>query len=146
MEMQGPAGILYNIVKSQLGASASLIDIDTQVQAVAAAAGIPDAVADEVLTRFRAELQSAGSKQDVAPRLLVDWGELPRVGNQVRPEFSLLCPKYSSKPELNISVDRDLAFNNLVEPAVVLFDCHQPVLQNSCTLGVPALEHLGRLR
>jgi len=111
VEMQGPAGILYNIVKSQLGASASLIDIETQVQAVAAAAGIPDAVADEVLTRFRAELQSAGSQQDVAPRLLVDWGELPRVGNQVRPEFSLLCPKYSSRPELQISVDRDLDHN-----------------------------------
>ena len=111
MEMQGHSGILYNIVKSQLGASASLIEIETQVEAVAAAAGIPGAVADEVLTRFRAELQSAGSKQDVAPRLLVDWGELPRVGNQVRPEFSLLCPKYSSKPELHISVDCDLDHN-----------------------------------
>ncbi len=111
MDVQGPSGILYNIVKSQLGASATLIEIETQVQAVATAAGIPDAVADEVLTRFRAELQSSGSGRDVAPRLLVDWGELPRVGNQIRPEFSLLCPKYSSKPELQINVDRDLDHN-----------------------------------
>ena len=111
LDTQGPAGILYNIVKSQLGASASLIEIETQVQAVAESAGIPGTVADEVLTRFRAELQSSGSGQDVAPRLLVDWGELPRVGNQVRPEFSLLCPKYASKPELHISVDRDLDHN-----------------------------------
>lgn len=111
MDTQGPAEILYNIVKSQLGASASLIEIETQVQVVAASAGIPGTVADEVLTQFRAELQSSGSGKDVAPRLLVDWGELPRVGNQVRPEFSLLCPKYASKPELQISVDRDLDHN-----------------------------------
>lgn len=111
MEMLGPAGILYNIVKSQLGASATLVEIETQVQTVAATAGIPADVADEVLLKFRTELHVAAGGQDVVPRLLVDWGDLPRVGHQVRPEFSLLCPKYSSRPDVQINVDRDLDHN-----------------------------------
>ena len=88
MENQGSAEILYSIVKSQLGVSATLVEIETQVQAVADSAGIPSLVADEVLLRFRTELKTENTGQDVFPQLLVDWGDLPRVGNQVRPEFS----------------------------------------------------------
>ena len=108
MENQGSAEILSSIVKSQLGVSATLVEIETQVQAVAESAGIPSRVADEVLLRFRTERKAANTGQDVFPRLLVDWGDLPRVGNQVRPEFSLLCPKYASRPEIQIHVDADL--------------------------------------
>ena len=58
MENQGSAEILYSIVKSQLGVSATLVEIETQVQAVAESAGIPSLVADEVLLRFRTELKT----------------------------------------------------------------------------------------
>ncbi len=44
----------------------------------------------------------------VCPRLFVDWGDLPRVGRQVRPEFSLICPEYPSRPEIQVLIDRDL--------------------------------------
>jgi len=44
----------------------------------------------------------------VWPRLFVDWGDTPRVGRQVRPEFSLVCPGYPSRPEIQVLIDRDL--------------------------------------
>ena len=107
MDGHGPAGILYNLVKSQLSESATLTDAETQVQAVAASVGIPEDVVADVMSRFRTELNSEPGTVS-APRLLVDWGELPRVGHQVRPEFSLLCPQYSSRPDVCVRVDPDL--------------------------------------
>lgn len=107
MNGQEPAGILYDLVKSQLGESALLSDIARQVQAVGESAGIPQDVVDAVVARFRME-RTPVMVPPTAPRLLVDWGDLPRVGNQARPEFSLLCPQYTSRPELHIAVDRDL--------------------------------------
>lgn len=109
MDTQQASEILYNIVKSQLGSSATLPDIEPLVQTVAATAGIPESVAELVLARFRAEFPTNHDTAEAAtPRLLVDWGDLPRVGNQARPEFSLLCPRYSSRPELRIHVDQAL--------------------------------------
>ena len=107
MDAQEPVVLLYNLVKRQLSESASLNEVETQVQAVAMAAEISEDVVEKVLTRFRTEF--APSEPTVAaPRLLVDWGDLPRVGHQVRPEFSLLCQQYSSRPDVQISVDREL--------------------------------------
>ena len=107
VDSHGPAGILYSLMKSQLSESATLTEVDAQVQAVAAAAGIPKDVVAEVIAHFRTELAPAETTL-TTPRLLVDWGDLPRVGHQVRPEFSLLCPAYSSRPDVQISVDRQL--------------------------------------
>jgi len=109
VDTQNPADTLYKLVKTGLDSSAVFHEVEAQVQAVAVKVGIPDAVASDVIERFRSELQSCDVP--AAPRLLVDWGELPRVGHQVRPEFSLLCPQYSSRPELTISVDQELDHN-----------------------------------
>ena len=85
--------------------------MEKQLQVVAASAQISDDVVAEVLERFRGELQASEEATDTTPRLLVDWGELPKVGYQVRPEFSLLCPAYDSRPEVQIKVDQDLEHN-----------------------------------
>lgn len=106
MQTQGPADILYQLVNSQVTPETSLAQIQQQVQAAGMAAGIPEHVVAEVLLRFESERALPAA---AAPRLLVDWGELPRVGHQVRPEFSLLCPGYEqSRPEVRVTVDRDL--------------------------------------
>ena len=98
---------LYTLVKSQLSGSESLTDVSTQVAAVGQMVAIPADVIAEVVERFRHELLPVDNAV-VTPRLLVDWGELPRVGHQVRPEFSLICPNYKSRPEIVIHVDQDL--------------------------------------
>ena len=98
---------LYTLVKSQLSGSESLTDVSTQVAAVGQMVAIPADVIAEVVERFRHELLPVDNAV-VTPRLLVDWGELPRVGHQVRPEFSLICPNYQSRPEIVIHVDQDL--------------------------------------
>lgn len=106
MEQQGPAATLYSLVKSQLEGSEDYTEIETRVNAVAASCKIAEEEILQVLDRFRGEIPPEAI--DVAPRLLVDWGELPRVGYQVRPEFSLLCPAYSARPDVQVKVDRDL--------------------------------------
>jgi len=43
------------------------------------------------------------------PRLLVDWGDWPRVGHQARPQFVFVCPPcYRGRPRVKIVVDREL--------------------------------------
>ncbi|MGZ0174381.1 MAG: hypothetical protein ACKVHE_33170 [Planctomycetales bacterium] len=107
MDTQSPAGILYSLVKSQLpNESVSLSVVETQVRAVATQATIPQAVVDEVLARFQAEIEER--KAPVPPRLFVDWGELPRMGHQVRPEFTLVCSGYTTRPTVRINVDKEL--------------------------------------
>jgi hypothetical protein len=104
---QGPAGILYNLVRSQISDSATLAEVEMLVQTSAMTCEIDEAAVIEVLTRFRAELNPE-ERETPLPRLLVDWGDLPCVGHQVRPEFSLLCAAYSSRPDVQISIDQDL--------------------------------------
>ena len=107
MDQQGPAAMLFNLVKTQLEGNEDLQQIENQVTVVADTCNIPEQVVAEVIAEFRAQFAPVVSTVAV-PRLLVDWGELPRVGYQVRPEFSLLCPAYSARPEIQIKVDRDL--------------------------------------
>ena len=107
MEQQSPAAMLFNLVKNQLEGTEDLLQIENQVNVVAEQCSIPKDVVTEVIAQFRAQLAPAVNTVNT-PRLLVDWGELPRVGYQVRPEFSLLCPAYSARPEIQIKVDRDL--------------------------------------
>jgi hypothetical protein len=103
----GPAGILYNLVQSQISDSATLAEVETLVQTSAMTCGIAEDAVVEVMTRFRAELNPEESETP-PPRLLVDWGDLPRVGYQVRPEFSLICPEYPSRPDVIVRVDQQL--------------------------------------
>ena len=107
MDQQGPAAMLFNLVKTQLEGNEDLQQIENQVTVVADTCNIPEQVVAEVIAEFRAQFAPVVSTVAV-PRLLVDWGELPRVGYQVRPEFSLLCPAYSARPEIQIKVDLDL--------------------------------------
>ncbi len=107
MDQQGPAARLFNLVKGQLEGNEDLQQIENQITVVAHACNIPQEVVAEVVAEFRAQFAPAVSTV-ATPRLLVDWGELPQVGYQVRPEFSLLCPAYSARPEIQIKVDRDL--------------------------------------
>ncbi|MBP60006.1 MAG: hypothetical protein CMJ62_00650 [Planctomycetaceae bacterium] len=107
MDQGGPVTILYNAVNSQLSGTELFADVETQVRSAAATANIPDEVVREVLAKFHEELR-ATEQQTPAPQLLVDWGELPQVGRSVRPEFSLLCPAYDSRPEIGVKVDQDL--------------------------------------
>lgn len=106
MENPSPAEILYQSVRSELADSTAVDEVERQVQAVACSVGIAEEIVTEVIGRFRAELTD--SERAILPRLLVDWGEPPGVGHQARPEFSLLCPQYSARPDITITVDRDL--------------------------------------
>ena len=72
MDHQGPAGILYNLVKAQLSSSESFAAVETQVHLVAAAAGISDDIVQSVIQRFREELKPE-QPLVLPPRLLVDW-------------------------------------------------------------------------
>ena len=106
---------LYQFIRSQLSESASPAEIEAQVRMLAASQGIDASVVSTVLNRISEPepvtpppLPKHQLPTIQLPRLLVDWGELPRVGYQVRPEFSLLCPAYKSQPEISISVDREL--------------------------------------
>ena len=42
------------------------------------------------------------------PHLLVDWGELPQVGRQARPLFTLIASGVSGRPVIKVNVDRSL--------------------------------------
>ncbi|MEY4566186.1 MAG: hypothetical protein RLY14_1156 [Planctomycetota bacterium] len=106
MSLEGPERLLYDMVKSQLGSNITMQEVERVVLGVAAALNLDPQLVQRVTAVFRAEI--APSPVDCVPRLLVDWGELPRVGHQVRPEFSLICPAYETRPEIKISVDRDL--------------------------------------
>lgn len=106
MEPLTPSSILYGLVKGQLSPEMTFEQTRERVLAVGAAAGVADDIVLAVIARFQAELVRT---LPAAPRLLVDWGELPRVGHQVRPEFNLLCPGYeNSRPEVRVVIDRQL--------------------------------------
>ncbi len=103
-----PVNTLYDSVKQMMGSDLELSAVKDQLDLLAQT-GIPAEVIDKVYLAFQDELDSQQQMPEgYAPRLLVDWCELPRVGHQVRPEFSLICPFFNSKPELSIGVDPEL--------------------------------------
>jgi hypothetical protein len=106
VELQGAAALLYNATKSQLDGAATYQEVQRQVKLAAEMALLTDDIVDQVLAEYRRELSPVS--EDCSPRLLVDWGEIPKVGHQVRPEFNLICPAYSVRPEIVISVDSQL--------------------------------------
>lgn len=110
MESVGQEELLYQMVKNQLGTPTTLPEIERQIWAVSGMLNLPVEVSDRVIARFGSEL-APPPLLDYMPRLLVDWGELPIVGRQVSPEFSLLCPHYHSRPDVHIRVHQDLDHN-----------------------------------
>ena len=126
----------YDSLRQLLAQQLSLVFRDApapdSVRLIAAQLG----AADDVVERLVADLchsQPRPVEPDAtpplassAPRLFVDWGELPRVGHQVRPEFSLVCPGYSAKPDIRVFVDRDLDHNG--EENLRRLRCEEPEL------------------
>lgn len=107
MNLPDPAAILFDAVKSHLTGDETFEQVEQQVQVFSTDPNIDAETAAKVLERFRSEMQPQTSAAH-APRLLVDWGDSPKVGYQVRPEFSLLCSGYNCRPEITIKVDREL--------------------------------------
>lgn len=103
-----PADILYQIVSTQLSPSDDRESVTRRVQAVGQQALIDQETVDCVIERLVVERYAATLAAAELPRLFVDWGELPRIGSTARPQFSLVCPGYATKPELHVVVDRDL--------------------------------------
>lgn len=104
MDVFSIADMMYPVIRRQISETTTLAEIEPLVQM----SGASDEVIAELLRRFRVEIESRPTLS-AAPRLLIDWGELPRVGHQVRPEFSLLCPGYEqSRPEVRVIVDGEL--------------------------------------
>lgn len=104
MDVFSIADMMYPVIRREISETATLAEIEPLVQM----SGASDDVIAELLRRFRQEIDRRPTRT-AAPRLLIDWGELPRVGHQVRPEFSLLCPGYeTSRPEVRVVVDGEL--------------------------------------
>ena len=110
MEFEGQEQLLYQMVKNQLGASPTLPEIERLISAASGILSLTVEVSNRVVARFGSELAPPPSF-DTIPRLFVDWGELPSVGRQVSPEFSLLCPHYHARPDVHIRVHHDLDHN-----------------------------------
>ncbi|WP_404304637.1 FHA domain-containing protein [Neorhodopirellula lusitana] len=104
--------VLHRVIVSQMGAEATAEEIRRQVDSLAASQGLPDETVALLLERFAirsdSTLVDVSDDEQRVPRLLVEWGELPRVGYQVRPEFSLLCPAELARPDVSVSVDSQL--------------------------------------
>jgi hypothetical protein len=97
------AEVMFQVIKNQVSETPTLEEIEPLLQT----GGLSDEVIVEIMARFRAEIESR-QPSGSGPRLLVDWGDLPRVGYQVRPEFSLICPEYPSRPDVIVRVDQQL--------------------------------------
>jgi hypothetical protein len=107
MALEGNELLLFQMVKNQLGENISMKEVRATVSGVAAILKLDQHSVDVVLDEFRTILPPVPSS-DFYPRLFVDWGDMPRVGVQCRPEFTLICPGYASKPDIRVTIDREL--------------------------------------
>ncbi|MCP4479234.1 MAG: FHA domain-containing protein [Planctomycetaceae bacterium] len=107
MVQQSPSDVLYNLVQSQIAPEETFTDVESRVRAIAAVAGITDDVTSGVLERLRLELQPPRA-EEISPHLYVDWGELPKIGFQARPEINLVCEPSWSDPKIHIAIDCQL--------------------------------------
>jgi hypothetical protein len=101
------AEVLHNLIKQQLQGSEPFDEVEALVRSVGDKVQISQDQIEVVVERFGRDLPPS-MPIDFTPRLLVDWGELPQVGRKVSPEFSLLCPAYTDRPNVNVQVDKDL--------------------------------------
>lgn len=98
--------LLEEFVQNNLGTDALVDTIRDRVFTDPSLAGLDRSLIEECLEelfRRRGLFQKAPE-----PRLLVDWGELPKIGFQNRPEFNLVCDPTWSEPEIHVVVDRQL--------------------------------------
>ena len=107
MALEGNELLLFQMVKNQLGENTSMTEVESTVSGVAAILNLDQDSVGMVLDEFRKILPPVPSS-DFYPRLFVDWGDMPRVGVQCRPEFTLICPDDVSKPDIHIKIDREL--------------------------------------
>ncbi|MDB4640712.1 hypothetical protein OAF56_03670 [Pirellulaceae bacterium] len=97
--------MIYGLVKQSLDEKSAFQDAEKQVLTLAENVGVDDETVATVLTRFREDFAIPDHE---APRLMVDWGEPPRVGRNARPTLSLICKGEKHPPKVGISVDSDL--------------------------------------
>jgi hypothetical protein len=109
MPLDDQQKMLYEIVRGKLDSTSPLDEVRATVSAVAEILNLDQETVCRVVDEFR--LASSPPVTEPPPRLLVDWGELPRVGHQCRPEFSLLCPTNKGRPEIHIKIDDELDHN-----------------------------------
>lgn len=110
---------LLSLVTAHLSGDETADEITSCIRAVGKSEGIPDSIVASVTQKVLNQRDGEQSNDSGAraehepdrPRLLVNWGELPRIGHQVRPEFSLLCPSHLGAPVVAASVDSDLDHN-----------------------------------
>ncbi|MDA0282501.1 MAG: FHA domain-containing protein [Planctomycetota bacterium] len=112
--------VLLSLVTSHFSGNETPDEIIACIRAVGESEGISDDVVASVTEKCLSqqpggqtgELESESRSLTQHPRLLVNWGELPRIGHQVRPEFSLLCPVSLGFPDIAVTVDSDLDHNS----------------------------------
>ena len=115
----------YRSIQSYLGSSATLAQIEARIRELVDNNVLTADAAEPLLGRFQAELSAHSPPQMVWPRLLVDWGDTPRVGRQVRPEFCLFCLGFPGRPEVRVEIDRDLDHDD--DPGIRLYEQEQGV-------------------
>ena len=135
MSAPTPLDQLYSMMRERLGANVSLQEFQLQLGALGQVLGLDQMSLDALQLRFETELRElsaalpppipgaelaavSASSPSVTPpaipdswdppQLIIDWGEWPRVGREVRPELSLICPGQSQAPDLQVNVDRQL--------------------------------------
>lgn len=98
---------LVQLVRQNLPPHSSPIEIRSRVTQLAARLYLGPDTVERVVQTLSRDLQ-VPPNLPAHPRLLVDWGELPRVGYQCRPEFVLLCPTFPGRPDVHVQIDREL--------------------------------------
>lgn len=101
----------------------------TELRELLCAAAIPETLHDAILERFvppPATSPPPPPDRPVPPapvelpRLLVDWGDPPRIGHRARPRFSLVCPAaFRSRPVVHVEVDNALDDEGTGDPLPV---------------------------
>ncbi len=107
MALEGNELMLFQMVKSHLGDAMSLKEVESALLKVASNLKLDPESVDRILVELRSTV-SPSSPSDRVPRLFVDWGDMPRVGHQCRPAFTLVCPTYLGRPDIHVTIDRDL--------------------------------------
>jgi hypothetical protein len=100
--------LLYQSIIAQLTPADDRESATRQILAVGQHLQMDRQIIDGVLERLISERYADPPPVPELPRLFVDWGELPQIGSTARPQFTLVCSGFDSRPEVQVTVDRDL--------------------------------------
>ena len=100
--------VVEQFVQSQIAPDATADEIRRQVLGLPTLQGFDQALLQECLQEVLRSRGLLEVTEEHEPRILVDWGELPRIGFQTRPEFNLVCDPGWSEPKIHVTVDRQL--------------------------------------